>query len=150
MSSGGQFEYLPQVKYITPEGFDLERAHIDDIGYDIRAYLPERGQITIEKRSTECIPTGLYFGSMKGVYGKIESRSGLASRGISTRGGIIDPGYRGEVKIILCNETDKSVIVSHGDKIAQLIFCPFITPDIKREKSVEESTRGTNGFGSTG
>ncbi len=137
------------VDYITNEFF-LERTRVGDIAYDLKAYLPVSQEILIQPGEITTIPTGIRFSKMEGVYSKIESRSGLALRGISTRGGIIDPNYRGEVKVIIINEGKEDYTISHGDRIAQLIFSPYLTPRLTIVENLEDSVRGENGFGSSG
>lgn len=87
------------------------------------------------------------------VYPKIEGRSSLASNGIFTVAGIIDPVYRGELTVVLANMSGKDYEIKKGDRIAQLIFYPCLTlPEIKFEivDEVSQTARGEKGFGSTG
>lgn len=84
---------------------------------------------------------------------KVEGRSGLAKRGIFPVGGIIDPGYRGEVGVLLVNMTTLPVLFQQGTKIAQLV--PYLIQDIsisdiKLVEQVTETERGAKGFGSSG
>ena len=83
----------------------------------------------------------------------IHPRSGLAAKhGITVLNapGTIDAGYRGEIKVILLNGTDKDFVVRRGDRIAQLVVQEFVHGDIVEVSSLDDTERSTNGFGSTG
>ena len=85
------------------------------------------------------------------IYMQIQGRSGLASKeGIAVLGGVVDEGYRGEIKIILVNTGDEFFQVKRGDKIAQGI--PLVIPHVhvKLAKEISGTERGTRGFGSSG
>lgn len=90
------------------------------------------------------------------VFLKVEDRSSMALKGITTHGGIIDPNYRGEFHVILHNGTDDSYSVKAGDKVAQIIVYPaafnYLGSSLECVESndVESSNRGSGGFGSTG
>ena len=80
-------------------------------------------------------------------------RSGLAGKqGVTVLNapGIVDAGYRGEVKVILINHSDVDVNLAPGDRIAQLVIAPFLAPDIEIVDALDDTTRGEDGFGSTG
>lgn len=102
----------------------------------------------------EVIQTGLGAVIPKGFVGKIESRSGLSLIGMTVRGGIIDADYRGEIKVMLRNETDAPYKLGRGDRIAQLLIIPvaMIEPEEMTMEEFEKSKtmRGNKGFGSTG
>lgn len=83
--------------------------------------------------------------------GLIWERSGLATReGVISLGGVIDSGYRGEIIVALWNLSRKTVKISQGERIAQLLIQPAIQAKIKQVKNLSETKRGANGFGSTG
>ncbi len=85
------------------------------------------------------------------MYAKIESRSGLASKGIHVEGGIIDQTYTGEIRVILANTGKASYQIQEGDRIAQII--PYLIPNITEVRWLEEfktTERGEDGFGSSG
>lgn len=117
-------------------------------GYDIYASqdssIPARGQ--------GLVPTDVSFTVPMGTYGRIAPRSGLAVKhGINTGAGVIDRDYTGEVKIVLFNHSDKDFGIKKGDRIAQLILEKIVDDaEIVVVESLEESTRGAGGFGSTG
>ena len=117
-----------------------------DAGYD----LASTEHITIPPRSRKLIPTALKVALPEGYYGQIFPRSGLSLRGIDTSGGVIDASYRGEIKIILKNNTDKEYTVIPGDRVAQLVVIKIFEGNIKKVDSLDETDRGEKGFGSSG
>lgn len=135
------------IKYNTNVPNQLFRGTEEAAGYDIRCN--KSGVILPLSRAI--ITTGLQIEIPKGYYGKIESRSGLASKGIISLGGVIDSDYRGELSIILLNtDTEYSFVYEEFDKLAQIIFLSYHI--ISKEKSVtfSQTSRNDNGFGSTG
>lgn len=143
------------------------KAHDDDVGYDLYALdgcILARGEITK-------IRTGIAYGGFDmlnhksapfaSIFPKIEGRSGLASKGIFPVGGIVDPGYRGELIVMLYNSNSR-VWISHaldpvpenytihaGDRVAQIVFYTTAQPHVEIGE-LKQSERGEFGFGSTG
>jgi dUTP pyrophosphatase len=120
-----------------------------DAGYDLY-YCGE--EIRLAPNQRILLDTGIVMEIPEGAYGKISPRSGLAWKcGIDVLGGVIDSGYRGEIKVILLNTGIASVMINRGDAIAQLIIHPcinYLTPMVVTETTTTE--RGESGFGSTG
>lgn len=122
------------------------RAHKDDAGLDLLSPI----RIVLHPNSWESIDTGVHVEIPKGYVGMITSKSGLmAKEGITSRG-TIDSGYTGSIKAVLFNHCQKTYIVEKGQKITQLVIMPIITPELEVVDSLEETERGSNGFGSTG
>jgi len=97
------------------------------------------------------VGTGLAISIPDGLYGRVAPRSGLAVKHcIDVGAGVIDPDYTGEIKVVLFNHGDKDFEVKKGDRIAQLILERCETPMIKEIGLLEETLRGSDGFGSTG
>ena len=120
-------------------------------GLDLAAYINKN--IEIKPRKSEIIPTGLAVAIPKNFEIQIRPRSGLAAKnGISVLNtpGTIDSDYRGELKVILINLSDESFIVKKGLRIAQMVLCPIIKAKLKEVESLEDTKRGSGGFGSTG
>ncbi len=123
----------------------------EDLGYDVfaleAATLPARGWarvrtgISVEARHPR---TGEPLGLL------VRDRSSMAARGITTTGGVIDAGYRGEIQILLANLSADPVPIAAGDKIAQMIPVPVLTGEVVCAESLGESTRAEKGFGSSG
>ena len=124
-------------------------AHIDDAGMDL--YALNKGGLAAG--NTAVVGTGIAVAIPEGYVGLIHPRSGLAAKhGITVLNapGTIDAGYRGEIKVILLNGTDKDFVVRRGDRIAQLVVQEFVHGDIVEVSSLDDTERSTNGFGSTG
>lgn len=97
------------------------------------------------------VGTGIAISIPDGLYGRVAPRSGLAVKHcIDVGAGVIDPDYTGEVKVVLFNHGDKDFEVKKGDRIAQLILERCETPMVKEIGLLEETLRGSGGFGSTG
>ncbi len=100
------------------------------------------------------VPTGLAVEIPKGHAGFVHARSGRAAReglALVNAPGLIDAGYRGEIKVILVNlDPDEPVHVERGDKIAQLVVQPVVEVELEEVGDLEATKRGVGGFGSTG
>lgn len=128
-----------------------EYAHEGDIGLDIRAVGLWTGWITPGELLT--IDTGLFVAIPEGHYGRIAPRSGLSAQGLMVLGGVIDPGYRGELKVVVVNLGREIIELTNGGKIAQLILERASRVKVEEEKTVEDlgkTERGDKGFGSSG
>ena len=120
-------------------------------GADLYACL--EGDVTIEPAQTVLIHTGLVMEIPEGLVGLIYARSGLASKkGLApaNKVGVIDSDYRGEIMVALHNHGDKPQTISHGERIAQIVFAPFYAADFKLVDELSDTVRGAGGFGSTG
>jgi dUTP pyrophosphatase len=100
--------------------------------------------------STLAVPTGIAmeFPSTHGAL--VEDRSGLALRGVTTLAGVIDPGYRGEIRVVLTNLSAGPATINPGDRIAQLRIVQRIEAGFEEVAELGEAARGAGGFGSTG
>ena len=146
---GGEPVYTaePVIQVVRDNPNQFKKAHSDDAGYDIIA--AESGEIP--GNSSELIDTNLYVSIPKGYVGIIKSRSGLSVKhGIDVGAGVIDSGYRGEIKVLLRNTFTKWFDYAKGDKIAQMIVVPVFQGLVKEVDSLNSTTRGENGFNSTG
>jgi dUTP pyrophosphatase len=120
-------------------------------GADICAFLDE--PVTIAPLSRALIPTGLFFSIPQGYEVQVRPRSGLASKnGITCLNtpGTIDSDYRGEIKVILVNLGAEPFTVNSGDRIAQIVVAPVTRGQFKQTESLDQTERGSGGFGSTG
>jgi dUTP pyrophosphatase len=126
------------------------RAHDDDAGYDLRA----SEAATLPPGGRASVGTGVAVAIPDGHAGLVLPRSGLAARhGIAlvNAPGLIDAGYRGEVRVLLLNtDREASFEVATGDRIAQLVIVRHAAPELVEVDSLEETLRGAGGFGSTG
>ena len=120
-------------------------------GLDLAANIDE--QIKILPGKSEIIPTGLAVAIPKNFEIQIRPRSGLAAKSqvsVLNTPGTIDADYRGEIKVILINLSNKVFIVEKGLRIAQMVVCPVIKVSLKEVTKLEITERGSGGFGSTG
>jgi dUTP diphosphatase len=140
-----------QVRLLHPAAQPPARTRPGDAAYDLRCL---KG-FSLWPRERATVPTGVAIALPQGVAGLVTPRSGLASRhGISlvNAPGLIDPNYRGELRIILVNLGDARFEAHAGDRIAQLLLVPFVAPDVSVVEELPPSPddRGENGFGSSG
>ncbi len=120
-------------------------------GLDLAAHINE--SVEIKPGSTAIIPTGLAVSIPKNFEIQIRPRSGLAAKNqisVLNTPGTIDADYRGELKVILINLGVKSFLVENGARIAQMILCPVVKANLKEVKTLDDTKRGSGGFGSTG
>ncbi len=105
---------------------------------------------TIHAGKSEVFDTGVHVELLKGTVGMLKSKSGLnVNHGITSEG-VIDVGYTGSIKAKLYNNSDEDYTVSAGDKITQLVILPILTPTLELVDTLEDTERGSNGFGSSG
>ena len=134
-------------KNVTLPRYETE----DSSGLDLAANIDE--QIKILPGKSEIIPTGLAVAIPKNFEIQIRPRSGLAAKNqvsVLNTPGTIDADYRGEIKVILINLSDKVFVVEKGLRIAQMVVCPVIKASLKEVTKLEVTERGSGGFGSTG
>jgi dUTP pyrophosphatase len=135
------------IKKLVPEAIIPARGSDGAAGYDISSIV----DIVVPALDHRAVATGLAIRVPEGTYGRVAPRSGLAYKhGIDVLAGVIDEDYRGEVKVILYNTSDRDYIVRKGDRIAQLILEKIVTPDVAIVLELEDTERGVGGFGSTG
>jgi len=138
-------------KRLVPHAREPERAHDHDAGYDLRA--AESARIGPGERTS--VGTGLAVAIPEGHAGLVLPRSGLAARhgiGVVNGPGLIDPEYRGEVKVILVNHGSDAWTAQPGDRVAQLLLVRFDAPEVEVVAELPPSAddRGAGGFGSSG
>jgi len=120
-------------------------------GVDVKANIDS--PITLKPLERAMVPTGLFFALPEGTEAQVRPRSGLAAKhGITVLNtpGTIDADYRGEVKVILINLSNEEFVINPGERIAQIVFARFENVEWEVVDSLEETTRGAGGFGSTG
>jgi dUTP pyrophosphatase len=124
------------------------RSTADSVGYNLHCNL--QANVELAPQQTIVIPTGIAIEVPIGTYAKIAPRSRLTvKRHITTMAGIIDPDYRGDLKIVLHNFGNTNQIIKPNDKIAQMILERVATPDIEERSSLTQTERASSGFGST-
>ncbi len=136
-----------KIKKLSATAILPKYAHPHDAGMDL--YASETVVILPQERTL--IPTGLALSIPIGYVGLIWDKSGIATKhGLKTMAGVIDSGYRGEVKILLHNLSDKSYTIVAGTKIAQMLIQPVEQKQIVEVEELDETERGEQGFGSSG
>jgi len=135
------------VKKLTNNAILPTRGSSGAVGYDIYS----TDNVTIPPTHRALVGTGIAILLPEGVYGRVAPRSGLAVKhGIQVGAGVIDPDYTGEVKVVLFNHGDREFVIKEGDRIAQLVLERCDTPEVWEIDNLEETLRGSGGFGSTG
>jgi dUTP pyrophosphatase len=127
-----------------------ERATEHAAGYDVRS---AEESVTLRPGEIRLVATGLVMELPFGMECQVRPRSGLAlAHGITLPNspGTIDPDYRGELRVIMQNLGTEAYTLDRGERIAQLVFARFESPDVLEVDEVSETRRGSGGFGSTG
>lgn len=122
------------------------RAHETDAGYDLFAmrntYVMPRGRITAD--------TGVHCEIPAGYFGDIRPKSGLLFKHDIFTAGTVDSGYTGSIRVRIINFGEEPYEFKAGEKIAQVVFVPCYTPELEIVEELDETERGSGGFGSTG
>ena len=124
---------------------------IDSSGMDLAADIEKK--VEIKPGQTLIIPTGISLSIPENFEIQIRPRSGLAAKSnitVLNTPGTIDADYRGEIKVILINLGNKIFTVEKGTRIAQMVLCPIIKMNLKEVENLDDTSRGSGGFGSTG
>jgi dUTP pyrophosphatase len=136
-----------QVRFLSEHAQLPSRGSAGAAGYDLYSahdtVIPARGRAVVRTDISICVP--------EGTYARIAPRSGLAVKnGLMTGAGVVDVDYRGPVGVVLFNHSDEEFVVHVGDRIAQMILERIATPEVVRVDELDDTARGTGGFGSTG
>ncbi|HEY6755014.1 MAG TPA: dUTP diphosphatase [Pseudolabrys sp.] len=122
-------------------------------GLDLLAAIPAAAPLTLAAGGRALVPTGIAVAIPVGHEAQVRPRSGLAARHgltILNAPGTIDADYRGEIQVVLANLGDETVTITRGMRIAQLVIAPVVHAHILEVASLDETKRGSGGFGSTG
>ena len=140
-----------RVKLLTPHAKAPTVAHPgEDLGYDIYSAVA----VTIPARANAAVSTGIAIecsspsGEKMGAL--LRDKSSMASRRLTVTGGVIDAGYRGEIRVLMENLGDSPAEIRAGDKIANLIPYPVLTSAVEVVEELSDSRRQAGGFGSSG
>ena len=140
-----------RVKKLSPDAILPSYGSTEAAGADLYACLPET--VSIAPGQTCWIPTGIALEVPKGCAGLIYARSSLGvKRGLApaNKVGVSDSDYRGEIRVVLLNHSSEIQTVSPGERIAQLVITPVLTPAYEEVADLSDTERGAGGFGSTG
>ena len=135
-----------RVKKMSPDAKLPLRGHKGDAGMDLfssSAYALQKGEIY-------AVPTGIKVEIPMGYVGLIWDKSGVSLKGAHRLAGVVDAGYRGEIKVVMVNLGQDPFIIDKGMKIAQLLVQPVVEVEVEEVEDLEDSLRGEGGFGSTG
>ncbi len=136
-----------RIKKLSATAIVPSYAHEHDAGMDF--YSSETATILPGER--RAISTGIAIAIPSGYVGLVWDKSGIAlQHGLKTMAGVIDAGYRGEVRIVMHNASHKAHTVQAGTKIAQMLVQPVVQKKIVEVRELDETSRGEKGFGSTG
>lgn len=136
-----------QIKVVLDENAKMpSKAHKEDAGYDL--YSPEA--VIVPARESVSIDTGVHVQIPEGYVGMLKSKSGLNVKYGITSEGVIDCGYTGSIRVKLYNNSNNHYVFEAGDKITQLVIIPIADTELVISRDLEESERGSNGFGSSG
>jgi dUTP pyrophosphatase len=137
------------LRRLDPELSLPQRAHPGDAGIDLRSAetvkIPPEGWLSVGTGVAVAIPDG--------HVGLVSPRSGLAARhgiGVANGPGIVDAGYRGELRVLLINHGGETVAIERGERIAQLVVVPMTEIEFDEVDELPPSSRGDGGFGSSG
>ena len=122
-------------------------------GLDLLAAVPAVSPVTLAPGARALVPTGIAIALPAGYEAQVRPRSGLAARhGLTVLNapGTIDADYRGEIQVLLANLGGESVSITRGMRIAQLVIAPVSHAQLREVASLDETPRGSGGFGSTG
>jgi len=140
-------EQLPEARDLPPPEYMTEHA----AGMDLLAAVAD--PMTLPPGEFAIVRTGIRVAIPIGFEGQVRPRSGLAAKhGVTlvNAPGTIDADYRGEVHVVLINHGRKPFVVQRGDRIAQLVVAPVTRVNVKRVDTLDETARGSGGFGHTG
>jgi len=122
-------------------------------GLDLIAAVPDGKPLTIAPGARALVPTGIAIALPEGYEAQVRPRSGLAAKhGITVLNapGTIDADYRGEVQVLLTNLGGEAFAITRGTRIAQMVIAPVSRAHLREVDSLDETERGSGGFGSTG
>lgn len=120
--------------------------HPGDAGLDLFSCGEER----LKPGEIKAVPTGLRLAIPPGHVGLIWDKSGISLRGVHRLAGVVDAGFRGEVRVVLANLGREEFTVREGMKVAQLLIQPVQAAEVEEVGELEDTSRGEGGFGSTG
>ena len=122
-------------------------------GGDLRANFADRGSVELRPGARVLVPTGLRMAVPIGFEVQVRPRSGLALKHgvtVANAPGTVDSDYRGEVGVILVNLGAEAFVVTHGERIAQMVVAPVVQAEFSVVDELDQTARGAGGFGSTG
>lgn len=135
-----------EVKRIHPEAKPPRYSHKGDAGLDLFSVI----DWTLKAGEVKPIPTGIQVAIPEGYVGLIWDKSGISLKGVHRLAGVIDSGYRGEVRVVMVNLSQEPFLIQKGMKVAQLLIQPVSEVRVVESDELRGTSRGEKGFGSTG
>jgi dUTP pyrophosphatase len=120
--------------------------HVGDAGLDLFSVM----ECVLKGGEVRAISTGVQVAIPDGYVGLIWDKSGISLKNIHRLAGVIDSGYRGEIKVVMTNLSTEAFSIEKGMKIAQMLIQPIVKVKVVDSEVLDETTRGEDGFGSTG
>ncbi len=146
MAPGRPAPLTLKVKRIHPEARVPAYAHPGDAGFDLFASV----DLDLGPGQVAAVPTGIQMAIPRGFVGLIWDKSGISLKAIHRLAGVVDAGYRGEVRVVLVNLGREPFAVKKGMKVAQMLIQPVEAVAIEEVADLDDTSRGGGGFGSTG
>lgn len=140
-----------RVKRLHPQAILPTYGSLEAAGADLYACLEE--PVQIQPGEVFWVPTGIALEVPKGCAGLIYARSSMGvKRGLApaNKVGVIDSDYRGEIRVVLLNHSKQVQTIAPGERVAQFVITPVLTPRYEEVDALSDTDRGTGGFGSTG
>lgn len=140
-----------RVKKLHPNAVLPTYGSAEAAGADLYACLEEA--VTIQPGEVYWVSTGIALEVPKGCAGLVYARSSMgAKRGLApaNKVGVVDSDYRGEIRVVLLNHSNQPQTLQPGERVAQFVITPVLTPSYEEVEELTDTTRGTGGFGSTG
>ena len=141
-----------KVKVVNKSGFPVPFYATElSAGMDLKAAIEE--PVELDSLCRAMIPTGLFIELPAGYEAQIRPRSGLAAKHgvtVCNSPGTVDADYRGEIKVVLLNHGNEPQTIEPGERIAQFVITPVLTPEYVEVQQLSDTERGFGGFGSTG
>ena len=135
-----------RVKKVHPEARLPHYHHPGDAGLDLFSVVDE----VLAAGETKPIPTGIKMAIPEGYVGLVWDKSGISLQGVHRLAGVVDAGYRGEVRVVMANLGREPFVIKKGMKIAQMLIQAVSAPVVVEADDLDETPRGEGGFGSTG
>lgn len=135
-----------KVKRLTPAAKLPSYGHPGDAGLDL--FAAERYQL--KKGEIRAVGTGVKMAIPPGHVGLVWDKSGISLKGVHRLAGVVDAGYRGEVRVVMINLGEAPFEIEPGMKIAQMLIQPVLEAEVRETGDLDDTSRGEGGFGSTG
>lgn len=135
-----------KVRRITQDAKLPCYGHPGDAGLDLFS----AAEAVLKPAEAFAVPTGIQTAIPSGFVGLIWDKSGISLSGVHRLAGVVDSGYRGEIKVVMINLTGNDFVVAKGMKIAQMLIQPVSAVTVKETGNLDDTDRGEGGFGSTG